>query len=33
MAMGSYGWNKSKFGTVQNVVGDYVVRDGAECGR
>ena len=24
MAMGSYGWNKSKFGTVQNVVGDYV---------
>ena len=23
-AMGSYGWNKSKFGTVQNVVGDYV---------
>lgn len=24
MAMGSYGWNKSKFGTVQNVVGDYI---------
>ena len=24
MAMGSYGWNKSKFGTVQDVVGDYV---------
>ena len=24
MAMGSYGWNKSKFGTVQNVIGDYV---------
>lgn len=24
MAMGSYGWNKSKFGTVQNIVGDYV---------
>ena len=22
--MGSYGWNKSKFGTVQNVVGDYI---------
>lgn len=24
MAMGSYGWNKSKFGTVQNIIGDYV---------
>lgn len=24
MAMGSYGWNKSKFGTVQNIVGDYI---------
>ncbi len=24
MAMGSYGWNHSKYGTVQNVVGDYV---------
>ena len=24
MAMGSYGWNQSKFGTVQDVVGDYV---------
>ena len=24
MVMGSYGWNKSKFGTVQDVVGDYV---------
>lgn len=24
MAMGSYGWNRSKFGTVQNVVGDYI---------
>ncbi|MDO4163382.1 MAG: carboxypeptidase-like regulatory domain-containing protein [Bacteroides sp.] len=24
MATGSYGWSKSKFGTVQNVVGDYV---------
>lgn len=24
MAMGSYGWNKSKFMTVQNLVGDYV---------
>lgn len=23
-AMGSYGWNKSKFGMVQNIVGDYV---------
>lgn len=24
MAMGSYGWNKSKFGTVQNIIDDYV---------
>lgn len=24
MAMGSYGWNKSKFGTVQNIIGDYI---------
>lgn len=24
MAMGSYGWNKSKFGTVQSIIGDYV---------
>lgn len=24
MAMGSYGWNRSKFGTVQNIVGDYI---------
>ncbi len=24
MAMGSYGWNRSEYGTVQNVVGDYV---------
>lgn len=24
MAMGSYGWNHSKIGTVQNVVGDYI---------
>lgn len=24
MAMGSYGWNKSKFGTIQNIIGDYV---------
>lgn len=24
MMMGSYGWNKSKFGTVQNLIGDYV---------
>ena len=24
MAMGSYGWNKSQFGTVQNIINDYV---------
>lgn len=24
MAMGRYGWNRSKFGTVQNIVGDYI---------
>lgn len=24
MAMGNYGWNKSKYGTVQNLIGDYV---------
>ena len=24
MAMGNYGWNKSKFGSVQNIIGDYV---------
>lgn len=24
MAMGSYGWNRSKFGTVQTIVGDYL---------
>lgn len=24
MSMGSYGWNKSKFATVQNIVGDYI---------
>lgn len=24
MAMGRYGWNKSKFGTVQNLIGNYV---------
>lgn len=24
MAMGSYGWNKSKFGTVQDIAGDYI---------
>lgn len=24
MAMGSYGWNRSKFGTVQDIVGDYI---------
>ncbi len=24
IAMGSYAWNKSKFGTVQNIVGDYI---------
>lgn len=24
MAIGSYGWNKSKFGTVQNILGNYV---------
>ena len=24
MATGSYGWNKSKFGTVQNIIDDYV---------
>ena len=24
MAMGSYGWDKSKFGIVQNIIGDYV---------
>lgn len=24
MAMGNYGWNRSKFGTVQNIVGDYI---------
>lgn len=24
MVMGSYGWNKSKFGTVQNIIGDYI---------
>lgn len=23
-AMGSFGWNKSKFGTVQNIIGDYI---------
>lgn len=23
-AVGSYGWNKSKFGTVRNIIGDYV---------
>lgn len=24
IAMGSYGWNNSKFGTVQNILGDYI---------
>ena len=24
MAMGRYGWNRSKFATVQNIVGDYI---------
>ena len=24
MAMGSYGWNRSEFGTVQDIVGDYI---------
>lgn len=24
MAMGSYGWNRAKFGTVQNIVGNYI---------
>lgn len=24
MAMGSYGWNRSKFGIVRNIVGDYI---------
>lgn len=24
IARGSYGWNKSKFGTVQNIIGDYI---------
>lgn len=24
MASGSYGWNRSKFGTVQDIVGDYI---------
>lgn len=24
MSMGSYGWNKSKFGTVQNIVENYI---------
>ncbi|MDE6225903.1 MAG: TonB-dependent receptor [Muribaculaceae bacterium] len=24
MAMGSYGWNRSKFGTIQNFIGDYI---------
>lgn len=24
MAMGNYGWNKSKFGTVQDIIGDYI---------
>lgn len=24
MAIGSYGWNRSKFGTVQNIIGDYI---------
>ena len=24
MTMGRYGWNRSKFGTVQNIVGDYI---------
>lgn len=24
MALGSYGWNKSKFRTVQNIIGDYI---------
>ena len=24
MAMGSYGWNKSKFGMAQNIIGDYI---------
>lgn len=24
MAMGSYGWNKSQFGNVQNIIGDYI---------
>lgn len=24
MAMGGYGWNRSKFGTVQNIVEDYI---------
>ena len=24
MATGSYAWNRSKFGTVQNIVGDYI---------
>ena len=24
MAMGRYGWNRSKIGTIQNIVGDYI---------
>ncbi len=24
-AMGNYGWNRSKFGTVQNIAGDYII--------
>lgn len=24
MAMGSYGWNRSEYGTAQNIIGDYI---------